>query len=56
MAKFAIDFKSLGVRITKDTPQEEVDRLCAAHPVVKKLIEKLSKDGKEKTSTGPVPK
>lgn len=48
--KYNIDIKGLGIRITPQTSQADLDRICAAHPEVKKLIDKLNQDGKEKTT------
>jgi hypothetical protein len=37
-----VTFPKLGVKITPATSQEEIDRLCNAHPDVKKYFEKLT--------------
>jgi len=42
MSKLIIDIKSLGIKITDATPKNEVERLCALHPAVKKAVEKLN--------------
>ena len=37
-----IKFPSLGVTITPKTTQAEIDALCASHPAIKGVIERLN--------------
>ena len=37
-----IFFKGLGIRITEATPKEEIERLKAKYPAIKKIVESVN--------------
>ena len=49
--KVNIHIRSLGVRITPETPEAEISALCAKFPVVKTLIDKANGNKEKDSST-----
>jgi len=49
-----LDIKGLGVKITPETPDADIEKLCVKFPLVKKLIDKAhgKKENSKSDTTG----